>query len=135
VSGGRIVRPPEHLVHGLEGPVVIVSGRVAAWLNRHAGLNEYRIDHRGEDPDVDSTLNALRIAELKWREAVTGTKEAAPPEPQREWMSTTQAATQTRIGERAIRKAIDAGRLKAISVNGRWRIRREDLAHYQANRK
>ena len=131
-----MTRPPAHLVHGLDGPIVIVSGRVAAWLNRHAGLNQYRIDHRGEDGDVDSTLNALRLAELGWREAATGTKEAAPPEPQRQWMSTSHAASQMRVGERAIRKAIYEGRLKATKNDqGHWRIRHEDLLHYKANRK
>ena len=127
-------RPPEHLVHGLDGPIVIVSGRVAAWLNRHAGLDQFRIDHRGEDGEVDSTLVALRLAELKWREAATGTKQAAPPEPESQWLSTNQAATRTHLGERAIRKAIYEGRLKATNSNGRWRIQFEDLAHFQANR-
>ena len=128
-------RPPEHLLHGLDGPAVIVSARAAAWLNRHAGLDQFRTEHRGEDAEVDSVLVAFRIAELKWREAVTGTKEAAPAEQKREWMSTTQAATQTQVGGRAIRKAIERNRLKATWVDGRWRIRHEDLAHYQANRK
>jgi excisionase family DNA binding protein len=129
-------RPPEHLVHGIDGPVVVVSARVCAYLNRYAGLNRFRVDHRGDDTEVDAALFAFRIAELRWREAVTGTKMAAKPElsASSQWLSTTQAAGITGTTDRGIRKAIASGHLKAENVAGRWRIDRENLTHYQTAR-
>ncbi|MCA1709456.1 MAG: hypothetical protein LC808_41710 [Actinobacteria bacterium] len=52
--------PAEHLVHGLDAPVVLVSGRVAAWLLSRARLDQYHRTHRGDDAEVDQTLLALR---------------------------------------------------------------------------
>jgi len=122
-------RPPEHLLHGLDGPVVVLTARVCAYLNRYAGLDEFRINHRGTDPEVDGALVAMRTAQLFWRKTATGTADAPHPEPGRtSWYTTAQAAVQLRITSRAVRKAIADGRLAATSVDGRWRIDREALA-------
>ncbi len=126
-------RPPEHYIHG-DGSVVVVPRRVCAYLNRYADLERFRLQTRGQDAEVDSVLIAFRLAELKWREAATGTKEAARPElegPSTTWISTTQAAAHLGVGDRAIRKAIAEGRLHAVSVAGRWRIQREQLEHFK----
>lgn len=129
-------RPAEHLIHGVDGPIVIVTGRVAAYLNRYAGLDAYRRANRGADAEVDQALQALRRADLWWRESATGTKKAPEPELDAsfEWLSTTQAGTQLGVTDRAIRKAIDEGRLKALRVDDRWRISRTDFEHYRAGR-
>lgn len=130
------IRPPEHLIHGIDGPVVIVTARVCAYLNRYANLNRFREETRGQDAEVDGVLIAFGVAERKWRKSATGTRDAAKPEldPSSTWLSTTQAAGLAGVTDRGIRKAIAQGHLKAENIAGRWRINREDLTHYQANR-
>ncbi|WP_189016033.1 helix-turn-helix domain-containing protein [Paenarthrobacter histidinolovorans] len=128
------VRPPAAYVHGINAPVVIVPARIAAWLERNAGLNQIRINARGADPEVDSVLNALRLAALTWRTAATGSPQAPEPEAAREskWYSTTDAAERLGITDRAVRLAIQEKRLHATNLDGRWRISTEDIEHFKA---
>jgi excisionase family DNA binding protein len=130
------VKTPEHLVHGVDGPVVILSSRVAAYLYRHLDLDSYRRDHRGEDPEVDNALISIGAVAAQWHSSATGTKRAAKPElpATLEWLSSTEAAGLLQMTDRGIRKAIAEGHLKATSVTGRWRITRADLAHYKTTR-
>lgn len=128
-------RPPQAYVHGIGGTVVIIPARVCAWLERHARLNEVRIQERGADAEVDAVLVALRLAALTWRTTATGTPVAAKPEATtdlNQWLSTTQAADILYITDRAVRLAISEKRLPATLVNGRWRITREDIQHFAA---
>lgn len=130
-----IPRQPAAYVHGVGGPVVVIPARVCAWLERHAELNEVRIRERGADQEVDAVLVAIRLAALTWRTSATGTAVAAKPEANadlNQWLSTTQAADILYITDRAVRLAIKEGRLKATNVDGRWRITREDIAHFNA---
>ena len=134
-------RAAEHLVHGLDAPVVIVSGRVAAWLLSRAGLEEYHRTHRGVDAELDQVVIALKLAALVWRERNTGadpgTRTAdttGQPAPSPQWLTTTGAARALGIGTRAVRKAIQGGRLPAQWAGGQWWLDREDVAHYRARR-
>ena len=131
-----LVRRAKDLVIGVSGPEVVVSGRAAAWLLRYAGLNEYHLDHRGEDAEIDETLVALKVAALTWRNTATGTADAPKPEldAQSEWLSTKQAADALAMTDRAIRKAIRENRLKATTVGRAYRINREQLAHFKARK-
>jgi excisionase family DNA binding protein len=123
-------------VHGQDGHgIVIVPGRVAAILERFARLDAFRTQVRGRDSELDAVLIDFHAAAVAWRSTEVGTTEAPKPELPRMWASTSEAATVLRIGDRAIRKAIAEGRLPADSVDGRWRIAREDLAHYRARQK
>lgn len=134
--------PAEHLVHGLDGPVVLVSGRVAAWLLSRAQLAEYHTQHRGADAEVDQVLVALKLAALAWRERNVGgtdhgTRAADTPvrtAPSPTWLTTMAAARALGIGARAIRKAIGARRLPATWAGGQWWIDPEDVAHYRTQR-
>ena len=133
--------PAEHLVHGLDSPVVLIPGRVAAWLLSRAGLNEYHRGHRGDDPEVDQLLVALKIAAHIWRERNVGTGHGtraadtpAQPAPSPNWLTTTAAARSLGIGTRAVRKAISAGRLRATWAGGCWWINAEDFEHFRARR-
>jgi Helix-turn-helix domain len=133
--------PAEHLIHGLDAPVVLVSGRVAAWLLSRAGLDEYHRSHRGDDPEVDQVLVALKLAAIAWRERKTstdhGTREAgAPPHvaPSPKWFTTAAAARVLGITARAVIKAISVGRLPAVWSAGRWWIDPDDVEHYRAQR-
>lgn len=129
-------RPPEAYVHGVGAPAVIVPGRVAAWLELHAGLQRLRIDVRGTDPEVDAVLAALRLAALTWRSSVGGTDQGNSEEQQAPFpdMSTRAAADRLGMTERGVRQAITRGHLHATQVEGRWRITPENLAHYLAAR-
>lgn len=130
----QVPRPPEAYIHGVTAPIVIIPARVATWLERHAGLNDLRIRSRGNDPEVDSVLQALHRAALHWRTTVTGSNHAPEPEeaPQSKWMGTTEAADKLGITDRAVRLAIAQHRLHATSLNGRWRITQEDIAQFKA---
>lgn len=129
-------RSADSYVHG-GGMVVIVPARIAALLNRHAGLERFRLNNRGADPELDAVLVAFRMAELTWRNSVTGTARAAEPEldANYQWLSTTQVATITGITDRGVRAAIKRGDLKAECTDGRYRISREQLAHWRAIRR
>ncbi|MBB6343777.1 excisionase family DNA binding protein [Nonomuraea muscovyensis] len=129
-------RPAEHYVYGATGPVVVVPGRVAAWLERHAQLGRLRIERRGQDPEVDAVLAALRQAAAAWRSSATGTPNTNQPEPVplSPQMGTSSAADLLGITDRAVLKAIHEGRLPAERVAGRWLITREDVEHFRAGR-
>lgn len=133
-------RPAEHYVHGAgAGTVVVVPARVAALLERYAGLADFRIKTRGRDGELDHVLVALHYAALSWREASSarsGTPNPEPPEPAREsrWMTTAQVASRLGITSRAVRKAISDGRLHGELDGSSWRINAEDFAHYRATR-
>ncbi|MEG8035381.1 helix-turn-helix domain-containing protein [Sphingomonas sp. LR61] len=131
-----MIRQARELVHGTDGPVVLISARAAAWLIRYAELERYHEVHRGEDAEIDQTLIALKVAALSWRNTATGTKSAATPElaAQSEWLSTKQAADALAMTDRAIRKAIRENRLKATTVGRAYRINREQLAHFKARK-
>lgn len=134
-------RPPTAYVHGLDGLVVVVPARVAAWLDRYAGVAQLRIEHRGADPDVDSVLVALGVAALAWRNrhglpADVGSDprngaevDAASP------LTATQAAGLLGLSARGVRLACEQGRLRAHLDAGLWRIHREDLEHFRAGRR
>jgi excisionase family DNA binding protein len=114
---------------------VIVPQRVAAWLERHAQLGRLRIDVRGADAEVDNVLTALRLAAMAWRDSACGTdaRNLTEVEPL-SVLSTVQAAGELGITDRAVRLAIQEGRLTGQQVSGRWQISREDLEHYRAAR-
>ncbi|MGF6834000.1 hypothetical protein QF015_002175 [Paenarthrobacter sp. TE4293] len=122
-------------VHGVGSPVVVLPGRVCAWLERYAKLNEVRIQNRGADAEVDAVLVAVRLAALAWRDAATGSSVAAKPEAAtdlKRWFTTTQAGDKIGITDRAVRLAIKEHRLKASNIDGRWRIALEDIEHFKA---
>lgn len=129
-------RPPAAYIHGNYGPIAIVPGRVAAWLESRLQLDRVRREIRGADAEIDFVLIALGTVANAWRTAETGSKAAAEPEagPTSKWVGTQQAATALSITERAVRLAIAEHRLPAEKVDGRWRITREDIAHAQAAR-
>jgi excisionase family DNA binding protein len=121
----------------VDGSVVVVPARVAAWLDQRARLSELRIQVRGADPEVDAVLVALRVAAVSWRNSATGTdpRNQAAAEPPSAWLSTTQAADELDMTDRGVRTAIASGRLNADRDGDRWRISREDFEHFRAARR
>ena len=83
--------------------------------------------------DTDSlayeVLAALHIAALN-HGTENGTKRVAGQPKQQEsdqWLTTAEAATELGISERAIRKRIERGRLRARRRGWQWQINRIDL--------
>ena len=136
------LRPAEHLVHGLNGPVVVIDGAVCAIFNRLLGLDKLRSVWRGQNPRLDQALLAIRLAGIAHTESsAAGTDVAPQPEPRprssqqlNDTVSTTTAAALLGLTGRAIRKAIAENRLKATLLDNRYRIHRDDLADYRATR-
>ncbi|MGV3714346.1 helix-turn-helix domain-containing protein [Pseudolysinimonas sp.] len=131
------IKQPESYAFTDLGGAVILPARVAAYLERYAGLNEFRIQHRGTDPQVDNALVALHSVATNWRASVTGSRTAAPAEvePESKWLGTTAAANRLGITDRGVRLAIQEERLPATIIDGRWLIDREDLEHFRARSK
>ena len=109
---------------------VVVPPRVAAWLEKKAGMtSDRRIAIRSTDPDAYAVLAALHIAALSHR-SDNGTKHVAAQSPQQQsdlWFTTTEVASLLRVTERAIRKWCAVGRLPATKIGGRWVINRNCL--------
>jgi hypothetical protein len=136
----RMIRPAEAFVHGLDGPVAILDGRVCAELNRLLGLAEVRARVRGRDPVLDRALLSMHLAALAAGSCAGATNPAptSQPMPASNHDSTvgpSAAATIIGITPSGVRKAIAEKRLPAELVDGRWRIARDDLAAYPAARK
>ncbi len=130
-------RDPKHYVHGIDGAVVIVPGRVAAWLTQQLGLDRLRSEVRGMDAQVDHVLIGLAVAASAWRASAYGTtpRNTPEPEPKSSWLTTTEVADLLNLTDRAIRSACRSGRLHAERVGDRWQISREHFEHYRAARK
>lgn len=127
-------RPPEAFVHGVGSPVVVVPGRVAAWLADRLRLSELRARIRGIDAEVDAVLVALSVVASAWRLSATGNASATSevPDANSGWLTTGETAKRVDRTDRAIRAAITTGRLPAERIGGRWFVRTEDAEHYRA---
>lgn len=129
---------PENLIVGRDGPAAVVPGRTAAFVLSYAGrLDDYHRARRGEDPEIDAALTALKHVALAWRSTHCGT--AQPPSPlfrssSPRGLSTAEAARRVGISSRGVRRAIEEGRLPAVLVGHRWVIDPEELGHFQARR-
>lgn len=126
---GRIAR------HVQPDGSVTVPPRIAYWLESQAGLTaDRRINLRTSDPVAYEILAALHLAALHHRSG-SGTETAVahqnPPE-SNTWITTTQAAAQLGVTDRAIRKWCTAGRIPAIRCGGRWLIHPRHLNITQA---
>ncbi|OZF00559.1 helix-turn-helix domain-containing protein [Rhodococcoides fascians] len=130
------MRTHEDYLHGLAGVEVTIPGRIAALIDTRCNLAELRISLRGQDPEVDAVLMAIRLAALHWRTSATGSADAPTPEaePLSEWVSTAEAANILYCTDRAVRLAINEKRLNATRVGRSYRITREDLEHFKAAR-
>jgi excisionase family DNA binding protein len=120
------------------GPVAVIDGRSCHLLNAYLGKLRTRV--RGQDADFDAALLTIYRAGLEYAESsARGTPMAAKPEPAPrlnpyDTVSTTTAATILHVTDRAIRKAITEKRLPATKVEGRYRITKDDLAAFMAER-
>lgn len=118
---GRHIRP--------DGSVA-VPPRIAAWLESKAGITaDRRINLRVSDPEAYEVLAALHLAALSYG-SDDGTKPAVSQGTAPEltmWVTTSHAAAQLGITDRAVRKRIDTGRLPATRCGNRWMIHAHHL--------
>lgn len=133
-------RPAEQLLAGYWDPDsggmvvgVVLSPRVCRYLLDTAHVDKFA----GADPELDRTLAAMERA----RSSDIGTKHPDSPEPAPrlkkqpiELLSTTDAGNLLGISDRAIRKAIQGGRLKATPAGANHIIKRTDLEAFRASR-
>lgn len=129
------VRLPEHRV--FLGPSVVLDGRACALLNRALNLDRVRVELRGQTPELDWALQAIKLGALAHASSVGGTSVAPQPEPriastEVDSVSTSLAAELLGITPRAVRRAIAEKRLPATRLDGRWRIARDDLQYYRS---
>lgn len=123
-EGGRVrrsyVRAPDRAVNcgaatrdqrsttylvGVDGPIALVTPRVAAILERHADLSALRVRTRGLDPEATAVLEALRYAAMTWRGSATGTPVATGEElPAGLWPGLRPAWKKSAVGDEADRQ-------------------------------
>ena len=138
-------KPPGGYKFGSAGQaVVVVPARICAWLARRTNLSEVRVRVRGVDPEVYAVLHDMHRAALEWAashdepaSAPKGSRagkfaEVAPPS---KWVGTAQAASVLQITPRAVRLAIEEGRLPAKREGRTWKVRRTDLEHFRSARR
>jgi len=121
----------QNIVPMREFPMLSISGRTWALMERHLDVEGFRSRFAGVDEDLDLELRMAHRAADAWRaRSAVGTVKRNDAEQQRtlkEQLTTREAAEMLMVTPRAIRKWIDSGRLKAAMVDGRWLIERETL--------
>ena len=134
-GGGRWgARPPEFYVHA-DGRLVTVPGRVAYQLDRLLDLNALRSRVRGEDPELDAVLVALRLAAMvAVSEDGQPTRTLPDPDASLPWLTTQAAADRLDVDPRTVRRACQEGRLPARRAGRSWVVSREALEQYAAQR-
>lgn len=109
---------------------VIVPPRIAAWIEKHAGVtSEWCIALRDTDAPAYAVLAALHLSALQHRSGI-GTKLVGVQSGRQEsktWLTTVEAADALGVTDRAVRKRIATGRIPAARIGGRWLIRRNHL--------
>lgn len=139
----RSRRPSAAYLIGWDCPSVEVPGWAADWLLRRTNFEDRRRAAAGDDPAVDEVLRAIRIVALRWQgigsaegsECGTPPVAASDPQPVLDVLGCTEAARLAEVTDRAIRKAINEGRLPAEVVGGRHLIQRTDIEAYIAKRR
>ncbi|WP_193046815.1 excisionase family DNA-binding protein [Mycolicibacterium baixiangningiae] len=122
--------------------MAVIDGRICGLLNQLLKLDRVRAEIRGQDPQLDQALLAIKLAGAAYmNSSATGKRQAPQPEPATHCdqqddntISTTSAATLLGVTDRAIRRAITDKRLPATKLDGRYRIGRTELAHYRDTR-
>jgi excisionase family DNA binding protein len=130
-------RPAVVYLHGdPTHPTVVLPPRASAWLAQAADLDRRLADGRDIERDVYEVLLAIRHASHQHHQstsAACGSAVAATPElpASSKLMTSSQAADQLGIGDRAVRLAIAKGHLPA-QLHGRcWRITPAGIGTYR----
>lgn len=128
-----------------DGPVVVITGRVAAMLEHHLEqpLTDLRQRYRGKDAELDDALLGLHTAAVMFlddvRDGVSsadGTQRVpiAEPPAQSTVMSVTDVSDLVDLEPRTVRKAALEGRLDGRKIAGVWQFTSADVAAWRATR-
>ena len=111
--------------------ITAVPADVALALLDRAGLEKWRVQHRGEDPRVDRVLIDLRVAAMRWREMVAGNGRNRAPiadsDAPSEWLTTAQAGERLGLAARTVRRYIASGDLPAERAGHMYLIHPDHL--------
>jgi excisionase family DNA binding protein len=126
----------------VEGPAVLVPGRVAALLEKTLKLDTVRSQLRGADRETDEVLLAIRVTGLRWAEGRSAEPACDPassvPKASqvggRSWMTARQVADELGVTSSAVTLAAREGRLAGEQVGGQWRFEVDDVAVWKARR-
>ncbi len=136
-AGPRVVRG-----YSIDGPVAFVPARIALLLERTFGLDSWRINVRGRDPELDAVLASFHAVAMQYDPAKTTTSDCgsssdtgaevvrSSPE-----LTTTAVADLFDITPRAVRLAASNGQLKGRHVGGQWRFNHHDVNAWAAARR
>ena len=121
------------------GPVVVISGSFASWLERSAKLRKLAHEVRGLNDEITEGLQEIHFAAVAFDKHVasaTGSKQDSGAEvaSQSTYVSTTTAADLLDCTDRAVRLACSQGRLSARCVDGRWQVDRQDIERFAEQR-
>jgi excisionase family DNA binding protein len=123
-------KAPTAYLHGNDGPVVIVSAHVAAFLKRRANLDALRTNARDMgDLETYWVLNSLQQAALSYDPLPPLSAPSAVGERDNS-LSSREAAATLGITARGVRDALEKGRLDGHLIDGRWRITRAAVDRY-----
>jgi excisionase family DNA binding protein len=136
----HLLRPAEHFIHA-DGRIVVIDAWVCALLNK-LSLDKIRPQIRGQNAQLDQVLMAIRLVGLAYNQSSSvGTSSAPREEPVSQskaqlngTLGTTEAATLLHMTRRAVSKECKQKRLPATLIGGRYRITRDDLAAFMADR-
>jgi hypothetical protein len=130
----------------VDGPAVIVPGRLALLLERHLRLDRVRLDVRGADAELDALLSSWHAVSLLYAEravpasgqrgsSVDPTPEAGRrSDPMKDLLSAQDVADAVDVSSSAVRLAARQGRLAGQKVDGEWSFHRHDVAAWVATR-
>jgi excisionase family DNA binding protein len=127
----------------VEGPAVLVPGRVAALLEKTLKLDTVRSQLRGADRETDEVLLAIRVTGLRWAEGRSAEPACdhasdvhkVPQVGGRSDMTTRQVANALGISTAAVTLAAREGRLDGRQVGGQWRFDMDSVAVWKAMRR
>lgn len=109
------------------GPSITFYGEDAAVLEPYLRDFERKANAREGDDEAAVRVFAIRRLAAQWRGSANGTAELPKLDDvalplQDDWQTTKEAGEALDIGQRAIRKAIAAGRLRGRKIGGAWQV-------------
>ena len=129
-----MTKAPDAWLHGQDGPIVIVSAHVAAYLKKTVPLDRLRLAARDmQDAEVYNVLSSLHRAALAYNPGGAEGQGSDFKSDRSPMLTTRQAATQLRLSPRGVRDACEKGRLTGELVDGRWQISRASVQRYTRN--
>lgn len=132
--------------YAIDGPVVVVPARAALLLEKALKLDDFRMQHRGRDDQVDAVLTAWHAVAMQYvdeaRDAATSrigsslapASEVPAPLESVVLLGASEVARDVGVTTRAVTLAANGGRLRGELFGGRWWFRPEDVRAWAETR-